>query len=39
MDKTENMNTVTKYIENTNNKRKLNDIDYLFTEDIEWHSG
>ena len=39
MSETENLNTVTRFIENVCNKGELNEIDDLFSEDIVWHGG
>jgi len=39
MSETENLNTVTRFIENVCNKGELDEIDELFSEDIVWHSG
>ena len=39
MSETENLNAVTRFIENVCNKGELNEIDDLFTEDIVWHGG
>jgi len=39
MSETDNLNAVTRFIENVCNKGELNEIDELFTEDIIWHGG
>ncbi len=39
MSETENLNAVTRFIENVCNKGELNEIDDLFSEDIVWHGG
>jgi steroid delta-isomerase-like uncharacterized protein len=39
MSATQNMNYVTRFIENVCNKGELNEIDNLFTKDIVWHGA
>jgi steroid delta-isomerase-like uncharacterized protein len=39
MSETENLNAVTRFIENVCNEGKLDEIDDLFTEDVVWHGG
>ncbi len=39
MSENQNLNIVTRFIENVCNKGELNEIDELFTEDIVWHGG
>ena len=39
MSENQNLNTVTRFIENVCNKGELNEIDDLFSEDIIWHGG
>ena len=39
MSDTENLNAVTRFIENVCNEGQLDEIDDLFTEDVVWHGG
>ena len=39
MSETENLNAVTRFIENVCNEGKLDEIDDLLTEDVVWHGG
>jgi len=39
MSETENLNAVTRFIENVCNEGQLDEIDDLFTEDVVWHGG
>jgi steroid delta-isomerase-like uncharacterized protein len=39
MSETENLNAVTRFIEEVCNKGNLDEIDNLFSEDIVWHGG
>jgi steroid delta-isomerase-like uncharacterized protein len=39
MSETENLNTVTRFIENVCNKGELKEIDDLFTDDVAWHGN